>query len=62
MSKRITKSILFHFNNVNDENDPKAEYNKIEDNSKAFLKKLYSKMLNRTTLNVIEHFSFLIFF
>ena len=54
MSKRVAKSILLEFNygSTLKTIDPKKELNESEANAKSFLKNLYSKMVNRTTLKV----------
>jgi len=54
MSKRLAKSILLEFNYGSTQKniDPKQELNESEANAKLFLKDLYSKMINRTTLKV----------
>ena len=56
MSKRLAKAVLLEFNyykNANKVVDPKQELIESEANAKSFLKLLYSKMVNRTTLKVI---------
>ena len=56
MSKRLAKAVLLEFNyykNANKIVDPKQELIESEANAKSFLKLLYSKMVNRTTLKVI---------
>jgi hypothetical protein len=55
MSKRLAKAVLLEFNyykNANKTADPKQELIESETNAKSFLKLLYSKMVNRTTLKV----------
>lgn len=55
MSRRITKSILLEFNYENGKKlteNAKQDLELSEQNGKVYLKRLYSKMLNRTTLNV----------
>lgn len=54
MSKRLAKALLLEFNygNNNKVVDPKQELIESEANAKSFLKVLYSKMINRTTLKV----------
>jgi hypothetical protein len=54
MSKKLAKSVLLEFNYGSTQKniDPKQELNESEANAKLFLKNLYSKMINRTTLKV----------
>ncbi len=63
MSKRITKSVLIQYSNVSEDDldevsegesqmSRKQEQDEFEKYGKEFIKTLYSRMSNRTTLNV----------
>ena len=56
MSKKLAKAVLLEFNYGNNYKggDPKQELIESETNAKTFLRLLYSKMMNRTTLKVIK--------
>lgn len=58
MSKKITKSVLFE---MKTQENLTINLNQSEQDAKTMLKKLYSKMINRTTLNVKKNFKMMIF-
>jgi hypothetical protein len=60
MSQRLTKAVLIEFNNIrcSDSGQIKEILSQFERNAKLFLKKLYSNMHNRSSLNVkAQHLS-----
>lgn len=58
ISRKITKSVLVEFTHIGKNKDPneiKHNLAQFEQNANSFLKSLYSNMLNRTNLNVLNY-------